>query len=116
MRSVSPIFVMYIRTLALQNFRSYEGCSVDFGAGVNILTGRNGAAHSRAAVHAYAVVSHYSVQWIPLGMSMPKGRRAAAPLYVHAVISSHNSIIAPSGVGHQLTGCVRFIYTKSLDG
>ncbi|MDR1495869.1 MAG: DNA replication/repair protein RecF [Clostridiales Family XIII bacterium] len=33
---------MYIRTLALQNFRNYEACSVDFGRGVNILTGKNG--------------------------------------------------------------------------
>jgi DNA replication and repair protein RecF len=33
---------MYIRTLSLQNFRSYESRSVDFDPGVNILTGRNG--------------------------------------------------------------------------
>jgi DNA replication and repair protein RecF len=33
---------MYIRTLLLQNFRSYESRSVDFDPGVNILTGKNG--------------------------------------------------------------------------
>jgi DNA replication and repair protein RecF len=33
---------MYISTLALQNFRNYESRSIDFGRGVNILTGKNG--------------------------------------------------------------------------
>ncbi|MDR0596781.1 MAG: DNA replication/repair protein RecF [Clostridiales Family XIII bacterium] len=33
---------MFIKTIALQNFRNYENRSVDFDAGVNILTGRNG--------------------------------------------------------------------------
>ncbi|MDR0519905.1 MAG: DNA replication/repair protein RecF [Clostridiales Family XIII bacterium] len=33
---------MFIKTLALQNFRNYEERSVDFDAGVNILTGNNG--------------------------------------------------------------------------
>jgi DNA replication and repair protein RecF len=33
---------MYISTLALQNFRSYDSRSVDFDPSVNILTGKNG--------------------------------------------------------------------------
>jgi DNA replication and repair protein RecF len=55
---------MYIRTLALQNFRSYEARSVDFGRGVNILTGKNGEGKTNMleAVHILSMGRSFRTQ------------------------------------------------------
>jgi DNA replication and repair protein RecF len=48
---------MFIRTLALQNFRNYRERSVDFDSGVNALTGRNGEGKTNMleAVHVLSM-------------------------------------------------------------
>lgn len=55
---------MYIKTLALQNFRNYEDRSVDFDAGVNILTGKNGEGKTNMleAVHILSMGRSFRTQ------------------------------------------------------
>jgi DNA replication and repair protein RecF len=55
---------MHIKTLALQNFRSYRERTVDFDAGVNILTGRNGAGKTNLleAVHVLSMGRSFRTQ------------------------------------------------------